>query len=136
MKYLLGTNICIVLIRQKSAAVLQRLVSQKPGDVGISSITLAELVYGVEKSVQVEQNRAALQQFILPLEVADFDQLAASAYGKIRVELERAGQVIDSMDMLIAAHALSLDAILVTNNVREFQRVDGLVLEDWISESG
>ncbi len=136
MKYLLDTNICIVLIRQKSAAVLQRLVSQKPGDVGISSITLAELVYGVEKSVQVEQNRAALQQFILPLEVADFDQLAASAYGKIRVELERAGQVIDSMDMLIAAHALSLDAILVTNNVREFQRVDGLVLEDWISESG
>ena len=136
MKYLLDTNICIVLIRQKSAAVLQRLISQKPGDVGISSITLAELVYGVEKSAQVEQNKAALQQFILPLELADFDQPAAVVYGKIRTGLERAGQVIGSMDMLIAAHALSLDAILVTNNVGEFQRVNGLVLEDWISDGG
>ena len=135
MKYLLDTNICIVLIRQKSAAVLQRLISQKPGDVGISSITLAELVYGVEKSAQVEQNKAALQQFILPLELADFDQSAALVYGKIRTGLERAGQVIGSMDMLIAAHALSLDAILVTNNVGEFQRVNGLVLEDWISDT-
>jgi tRNA(fMet)-specific endonuclease VapC len=136
MKYLLDTNICIVLIHQKSAAVLQRLISQKPGDAGISSITLAELVYGVEKSAQVEQNRAALQQFILALELVDFDQPAAAAYGKIRVGLERAGQVIGSMDLLIAAHALSLDAILVTNNVREFQHVNGLVLEDWISEAG
>lgn len=136
MKYLLDTNICIVLIRQKSAKVLQRLISQSPGDVGISSITLAELVYGVEKSAQVEQNRAALQQFILALELADFNQPAAAVYGEIRVGLERAGQVIGSMDMLIAAHAISLDAILVTNNVREFQRVNGLVLEDWISETG
>jgi tRNA(fMet)-specific endonuclease VapC len=136
MKYLLDTNICIVLIHQKSAAVLQRLISQKPGDAGISSITLAELVYGVEKSAQVEQNRAALQQFILALELVDFDQPAAAAYGKIRVGLERAGQVIGSMDLLIAAHALSLDAILVTNNVREFQHVNGLVLEDWISDAG
>jgi tRNA(fMet)-specific endonuclease VapC len=135
MKYLLDTNICIVLIRQKSAAVLQRLISQQPGDVGISSITLAELVYGVEKSVQIEQNRAALQQFILPLELADFDQPAAAVYGKIRAGLERAGQVIGSMDMLIAAHAISLNTILVTNNLREFQRVRGLVLEDWIAEA-
>jgi tRNA(fMet)-specific endonuclease VapC len=76
-----------------------------------------------------------LQQFILALELVDFDQPAAAAYGKIREGLERAGQVIGSMDLLIAAHALSLDAILVTNNVREFQRVNGLVLEDWISEA-
>ena len=138
MKYLLDTNICIVLIRrrQKSAAMLQRLISHQPGDVGISSITLAELVHGVEKSAQIEQNRIALQQFLLPLELADFDQQAAFAYGKIRAELERTGQLIGSMDMLIGAHAISLDAILVTNNTREFQRIIGLMLEDWSSTSG
>jgi tRNA(fMet)-specific endonuclease VapC len=135
MKYLLDTNICIALIRQKSPALLRRLISQPPGDVGISSITLAELVYGVEKSTQIEQNKVALQQFLLPLELCDFDPQAAWVYGKIRVGLERTGQPIGAMDMLIAAHAISLDAILVTNNVREFQRINGLVLEDWISET-
>ena len=134
MKYLLNTNLCIVIIRQKSARVLQRLISQKPGDVGVSSITTAELAYCVEKSVQIEQNRAALQQFLLPLELVDFDQPAAVAYGKIRSGLERAGQIIGSMDMLITAHALSLDLILVTNNEREFQPINGLALEDWYSE--
>ena len=138
MKYLLDTNICIALIRrsQKSARLLERLISHQPGDVGISAITLAELAHGVVKSVQKEQNRTALQQFLLPLEVVDFDQQAALVYGKIRVGLELTGQLIGSMDMLIAAHALSLDAILVTNNVSEFQRIEGLTLEDWISESG
>jgi tRNA(fMet)-specific endonuclease VapC len=136
MKYLLDTNICIALIRHKSAALLQRLISHHSGDVGISSITLAELAHGVEKSAQVEQNRIALQQFLLPLELADFDQSAALMYGKIRSGLERSGQVIGSMDLLIAAHALTLDAILVSHNVREFQRVGSLVLEDWISEVG
>jgi len=135
MKYLLDTNICIALIRNKPAALLQQLTSHQPGDVGISSITLAELVHGAEKSAQVERNMSALQQFLLPLELADFDQGAALAYGKIRAELERGGQIIGSMDMLIAAHALSLDVILVTNNMREFQRVNGLTLEDWLSVS-
>ena len=135
MKYLLDTNICIALIRNKPAALLQQLTSHQPGDVGISSITLAELVHGAEKSAQVERNMSALQQFLLPLELADFDQGAALAYGKIRADLERGGQTIGSMDMLIAAHALSLDVILVTNNMREFQRVNGLTLEDWLSVS-
>jgi len=135
MKYLLDTNICIALIRYKPAALLQQLISHQPGDVGISSITLAELVLGAEKSAQLERNMSALQQFLLPLELADFDQRAALAYGKIRAELERGGQIIGSMDMLIAAHAISLDAILVTNNIREFQRVNGLTLEDWLSVS-
>jgi len=135
MKYLLDTNTCIALIRYKPAALLQQLISHQPGDVGISSITLAELVHGAEKSAQLERNMSALQQFLLPLELADFDQRAALAYGKIRAELERGGQIIGSMDMLIAAHAISLDAILVTNNIREFQRVNGLTLEDWLSVS-
>jgi tRNA(fMet)-specific endonuclease VapC len=134
MKYLLDTNICIALIRQKPAALLQQLTSHEPGEVGISAITLAELVHGARKSAQPEHNMSALQQFLLPLELADFDQQAALAYGKIRAELERDGQLIGSMDMLIAAHAMGLDAILVTNNMREFQRIDGLALEDWITE--
>ena len=135
MKYLLDTNICIALIRQKPAALLQRLTSLQPGDAGISSITLAELFHGVEKSARPEQNMSALEQFLLPLDLVDFDQDAALAYGKIRADLERTGQLIGSMDILIAAHAVSLDAIIVTNNVQEFQRVKGLFVEDWISET-
>jgi tRNA(fMet)-specific endonuclease VapC len=104
--------------------------------VGLSSITLAELAHGVEKSARIEQNRAALEQFLLPLELADFDQKAAFAYGKIRAQLEGDGQTIGSMDLLIAAHAISLETTLVTNNVREFQRVTRLNVEDWTSESG
>ena len=135
MKYLLDTNICIALIRQKPAALIQRLTSLQPGDAGISSITLAELFHGVEKSARPEQNMSALEQFLLPLDLADFDQDAALAYGKIRSDLERTGQIIGSMDILIAAHAVSLNVIMVTNNVQEFQRVKGLFVEDWISET-
>lgn len=133
MKYLLDTNICIALIRQKPAALIQRITSHQPGEVGISSITLAELIHGVEKSTHVEQNMSALQQFLLPLELSDFDQQAAFIYGKIRAQLERDGQTIGSMDMLIAAQAISLETILVTNNTKEFQRVKDLNIEDWIS---
>jgi len=135
MKYLLDTNICIALIRQKPAALLQRLTSLQLGDAGISSITLAELFHGVEKSARPEQNMSALEQFLLPLDLADFDQDAALAYGKIRADLERTGQIIGSMDILIAAHAVSLNVIMVTNNAQEFQRVKGLFVEDWISET-
>lgn len=135
MKYLLDTNICIALIRQKPAALIQRLTSLQPGDAGISSITLAELFHGVEKSARPEQNMSALEQFLLPLDLVDFDQDAALAYGKIRVDLERTGQLIGSMDILIAAHAVSLNVIMVTNNVQKFQRVKGLFVEDWISET-
>ena len=135
MKYLLDTNICIALIRQKPADLIQRLTSLRPGDAGISSITLAELFHGAEKSARPEQNMSALEQFLLPLDLADFDLNAALAYGKIRADLERTGQLIGSMDMLIAAHAVSLGAIMVTNNVQEFQRVKGLFVEDWIFET-
>jgi len=135
MKYLLDTNICIALIRQRPAGLLQRLTSLEPGEVGLSSITLAELIYVADKSSQTEQNLAALEQFLLPLELVNFDESAATAYGQIRAGLEHEGKVIGSMDMLIAAHALSLNTILVTNNTKEFGRVSGLLLEDWISET-
>ncbi len=131
MNYLLDTNICIYLIKKKPIAVLERFQSLSLGEVGISSITLAELQYGVEKSTNREKNLHALQQFLIPLEIADFDYDASIIYGQIRSKLEQAGQPIGSLDMLIAAHAKSLNISLVTNNEREFMRVSGLTVENW-----
>ena len=131
MNYLLDTNICVLLIRQKSPLVLARLTAQGLSDVAISSITIAELQFGVYKSSQVDQNRQALDQFLLPLNILPFDPVAALSYGRIRAALERQGLLIGSLDTLIAAHALSVQLTLVTNNVREFSRVAGLKIEDW-----
>jgi tRNA(fMet)-specific endonuclease VapC len=133
MKYLFDTNICIGLIRQQPKGLIKQLTSYKPGDIGISTITIAELIHGAQKSSHIEQNMTALDQFLLPLEIADFDQSAAFVYGYIRNYLESKGTVIGSMDMLIAAHALSLDVALVTNNTREFKRVPDLKMEDWMA---
>lgn len=130
---MLDTNICIGLIRQKSPQLIQRLTHFMPGDVGVSSITIAELAHGAQKSNQVAKNMAALEQFLLPLEIADFDQQASIVYGAVRAHLERDGNMIGSMDMLIGAHALSLGLILVTNNVREFKRIPQLKIEDWLA---
>ncbi|XGV96052.1 MAG: type II toxin-antitoxin system VapC family toxin [Leptolyngbya sp. BL-A-14] len=132
MQYLLDTNICIYLIKQKPPKVLARFQSFSLSDIGISSITVAELEYGVFKSQQQEKNRNALMQFLVPLYVVEFDQAAARIYGSIRSDLERRGLVIGSMDMLIAAHALSLGITLVSNNVRELSRVNDLLLENWV----
>lgn len=100
-------------------------------DIGISSITVAELEYGVYKSQQQEKNRSVLIQFLIPLEIVEFDQAAATVYGLIRSDLESRGLVIGSMDMLIAAHALSLGVTLVSNNIREFSRISNLSIENW-----
>lgn len=131
MRFMLDTNICIYLIKQKPANVLKHFSSHDVGDVGISSITLAELQYGVSKSQHVQKNRHALSEFIQPLEIADFDEKAAESYGDIRATLEKAGTPIGSMDMLIGAHALSLGVTLVTNNVCEFKKIKGLKVVDW-----
>lgn len=133
MKVLLDTNICIYIIKQQPPAVLERFAGFAVGDVGISVVTLAELEYGVSKSRDVKRNRHALEQFIEPLEVVRFDRDAAVIYGTIRVALEQKGQPIGSMDLLIAAHARSLDVCLVTNNESEFKRVPGLRIENWVS---
>lgn len=129
MKYMLDTDVCIALIRQKSPGLLAKVTSCQPGDVGLSSITIAELQYGVERSQHREQNAAALMQFLLPFEIADFDAASALTYGRIRAELEAQGTPIGSLDTLIAAHALSLKVTLVTNNLREFERAVGLKVE-------
>jgi tRNA(fMet)-specific endonuclease VapC len=130
-RYLLDTNICIYVIRQKPQAVLTRLQGVRLADVAISAITLSELQYGVSKSARPEQNRVALAQFVAPIEVLDYDGCAATRYGDLRAELERAGEPLGSLDMLIAAHALALDRTLVTNNEAEFRRVPALSVENW-----
>ncbi len=131
MKLMLDTNVCIYLIKEHPPSVLERFASHAVGDIGISVMTLAELEYGASKSSRPARNREALDQFISPLEVASFDRRATAAYGNLRSTLEKKGQSIGSMDLLIAAHALSLDVRLVTRNVREFGRVPGLSVEDW-----
>jgi tRNA(fMet)-specific endonuclease VapC len=135
VKYLLDTNICVLVIRQKSPAMLQRLAGFAVDDIGVPMITVAELQYGAEKSQRPEQNRRALEQFLLPLALVEFDYAAAIAYGRIRAELAVRGQTIGALDMLIAAQALSLDVPLVTNNTQEFARVPGLRIEDWTTSS-
>lgn len=131
MKFLLDTNICIFLINSKSQIVLDHFKKLSPGDVLLSSVTVAELEYGVEKSHHKEKNRRALQEFIIPLEVVPFDENAAHYYGVLRSYLEKKGTLIGPLDLMIASHAQSLDVTLVTNNLKEFKRVPRLNLQDW-----
>ncbi|MBI2336274.1 MAG: type II toxin-antitoxin system VapC family toxin [Deltaproteobacteria bacterium] len=132
MKYMLDTNICIYLIKKKPPVVIGRLKKKKLSEVCISSITFSELEYGVEKSERIDQNKIALAEFILPIDVMPYDELAATQYGRVRTYLEKKGQTLGALDMLIAAHALSVGVTLVTNNVREFARVPGLKIENWV----
>lgn len=130
---MLDTNICVEIIRRRPVAVLERLQSHAVGDVGISVVTLAELEFGVSHSRDPRRNREALAQFILPLEVAPLEQEVTAPYGRIRAALEKRGASIGAMDLLIAAHALSLGVRLATNNEREFRRVPGLRVENWLA---
>ena len=132
MKVMLDTNICIAIIRQKSPQVLKRLTEHRGGEIGISWVTLAELEFGVAKSSQREKNKMALLEFVVPLEIAAFDDLAAAEYGLVRAFLESKGKPIGPLDTLIAAHARSLRCVLVTNNQREFSRVPDLLTENWV----
>ena len=129
--HLLDTSICIEMIRGKRQAVLRHLREFPIGSAGISSITLAELRYGMAKSSDPARNAIGLTEVCAPLTMLPFDRDAAEVYGRIRAELERAGQGIGALDTLIAAHALSLNVTLVTCNEREFRRVAGLQVENW-----
>ena len=134
IKYMLDTNICIYIIRKKPEAVLRRLQRSRVSDIGISSVTLSELEYGAAKSTKPQQNKLALTEFLAPIEILPYDDLAAQQYGELRAHLERKGKPIGSLDMLIAAHALSLKCILVTNNEVEFRRVPKLNIENWTKQ--
>jgi len=131
IKYMLDTNICIYIIKQKPENVIERFRQTSVSDIGVSSITLSELEYGVMKSAKPEQNKLALAQFMAPIDIYAYDDVAAQHYGKIRAQLEKKGTPIGSLDMLIAAHALSIDSVLITNDESEFKRVSNLKIENW-----
>lgn len=131
MKYMLDTNICIYAIKHRPERVFKRLLEHDPSEICISSITYAELMHGVEKSKAVEKNRLALLLLVSNIEIKSFDSLAAESYGKIRSDLEKEGTPIGPLDTLIAGHAKSLGCTLVTNNIKEFDRVKDLVTENW-----
>ena len=133
MRVLLDTNICIYMIKNKPPEVRKHFEEFVPGDIAISSITVAELQYGVEKSAAREKNALALEAFLLPLEIAHFDLDSSITYGKIRAGLERQGTPIGGMDMLIAAQAIAQGFTLVTHNLKEFNRVPGLKCETWVN---
>ena len=129
---MLDTNICIHLIRHRPQQLLNRFERTPVGDIGISAITLAELEYGAAKSSRPDRNRSALRAFIAPLEIAPFGQAENAPYGRIRALLEQKGRIIGAMDLLIAAHAISLGVQLITNNEAEFKRVPGLRVANWM----
>ena len=132
MDYLLDTNICIYIIKKQPEKVLEKFNTLSLGDVAISSITLAELHYGIMKSSNPKKNREALDKFLTPLEILDFDYFATMEYGKIRADLEKNGTPIGPLDTLIAAHAKSQQLILVTNNEKEFRRISDFKIENWV----
>jgi len=131
---LLDTNICIHVINAKPPAVLDRFRQHRMGEIGLCSVVAAELAYGVAKSGSA-RNRQALEMFLAPLVILPFDEAALWAYGDLRAELERKGTPIGALDTMIAAHALSQQSTLITNNTREFARVPGLALENWVQPS-
>lgn len=129
MLYMLDTNICIYIIKKKPVQVLNRLRKHDLSDICISSITLSELEYGVKKSQKKAQNKLAVTRFVAPLEIMAYDDRATVQYGAIMATLEKTGKPIGAMDLLISAHARSLNCILVTNNEKEFSRVPDLLIE-------
>jgi len=134
MKYLFDTNICIYLINNKYEYLIDRVENIGIEKIAISTLSIAELEYGIAKSKSLykEENRIALMEFLLPFKLLPFEQNDAYEYGIIRSELQARGNIIGNMDMLIGAQAISNDLILVTNNVKEFKRIEGIRLENWI----
>ena len=129
--YMLDTNICIYLIKRKNPELARRIIDIPIEDIFVSSITVSELEYGVAKSTQIEKNHQSLLKFLSTVTVVDYDVLASKEYGLIRSDLEKRGEPIGQLDMLIAAHAKSRNAIIITNNEREFIKVTGLSVENW-----
>jgi len=132
MKYLLDTNICIYIINKRPISVLNRLSNYEIDDIAVSSITVSELEYGINKSTNPDNSRIALIEFLLPFKLIDYDSKAAKEYGIIRSDLEKIGQPIGAMDYLLAAQAISLDLTLVSNNLKEFSKVKKLSVENWV----
>ena len=133
MRYMLDTNIVAFAKNNRPEIVLERMRRFDPGDLCVSAVTLAELEYGVFNSSNPDRNQLALTLFLANIDVIPFGDDAAVEYGRIRADLRRKGTPIGANDLMIAAHAKSLGMTLVTNNTKEFSRVEGLMLEDWAS---
>ena len=129
---MLDTNICIYIIKNKPQSLREKFREFDVGDLCISSITVSELYYGVYKSLYVEKNILALEHFLRPFDILEYDLNASIEYGKITATLEKSGKVIGGLNMMIAAHALSNKMTLVTNNIKEFERIENLVLDNWV----
>lgn len=131
-KYLLDTNICIYILKKKPQNVYNNFIKYDVGEIAISTITFAELQYGVQKSSKIIENQLALNEFIKPFNVIDFDFNSAIVYAEIRAELEKQGKIIGTMDLLISSIAISNNLTLVTNNTKEFERIELLKLQNWV----
>ena len=132
MKYMLDTNIIAYAVNRRIPRVLEKIREHLPEGLCISAVTMAELEFGICNSSRPEQNRLALMLFLSPIDVLPFDGLAAAHYGTIRADLKRRGEPIGANDLLIAAHARSLGLTLVSNNLKEFDKVEGLFTENWV----
>ncbi|NOY67889.1 MAG: type II toxin-antitoxin system VapC family toxin [Deltaproteobacteria bacterium] len=134
MKFLIDTNICIYIMNNHPPEVLQKFKRIGVGKVGISSITVSELHYGACKSSHTKKSIKRLDEFLNPFEILSYNENASRYYGKIRSQLEKQGNIIGPLDMLIAAHALSNNLILITNKVKEFMRIKSLRIENWVEK--
>ena len=132
MKYLIDTNICIYIMNNRPIDVIKRFKKVNMGEIGVSTVTISELQYGVSKSQHRKKNQTRLNEFIAPLIILPYDSNAAKTYGDIRYNLEKTGQPIGPLDLLIAAHAMSHGLIIVTNNDKEFSRIKDLRVENWV----
>lgn len=131
MNYFLDTNICIYIMNKHPEAVVARFAQFQPNEIGISTIVISELQYGIAKSSQPQRNQQRFDAFLRPFQIVSYDQAAAQSYGVIQATLEKSGQTIGREDLLIAAHALSCNATLITSNEHEFLRVPNLKVENW-----
>ena len=130
--YLLDTNICIYAIKKKPILVLEQIKEKSKFGIYISALTVAELEYGIENSAKIEENRVSLLKYLSLFNILPFDDRDAIPYGKLKTKLRKDGQIIGPIDMLLAAQALSKDLIFVTNNIKEFRRIENLKLENWV----
>jgi tRNA(fMet)-specific endonuclease VapC len=130
--YLLDTNICIYAIKKKPILVLEQIREKSKLGIYISALTVAELEYGIENSAKIEENRVSLLKYLSLFNILPFDDRDAIPYGKLKTKLRKVGQIIGPIDMLLAAQALSKDLIFVTNNIKEFRRIENLKLENWV----
>lgn len=131
MKYLLDNNVCIDYLTGRHPTVVSRVKESSPEDLCLSSLVVAELRYGADKSARRRHNHQLLDTLVSEIPIKDFDTHAATACGKLRANLEKKGVTVGANDMLIGAHALSLGLVLVSDNLREFRRVKGLQVESW-----